>query len=471
MSTVLGPPDAPPTRAERVNRGKDARKQAPRSGHGGWVPDGARPDPVATLEAQAATRLLDLVPIRYGRMLLSPFSFFRGAAAIMAADLAGTPDSGITVQLCGDAHASNFGVYAAPDRRLVFDLNDFDETLPGPWEWDVKRLVASLEVAGRDRGWTPRQRASVVLAAAREYRDAMRRFASMGHLRVWYARLDVGEFLDAVDRRVPADTLSAARRATARARAKTSLRAVTKLTERVDGRVRFVSAPPLLVRLEDVLKDAAADDREAGIGELLALYRASLGPEVAYLVAGYRPVDMARKVVGVGSVGLRAWIILLAGVDERDPLVLQAKEAQPSVLEQHVGPSEFGNHGERVVHGQRFMQAASDVLLGWQSTTGLDGLERDFYVRQLWDGKGSVDVATISAGRMSVYARLCGWTLARAHARSGDRVAIAAYLGKGDVFDRAMLEFARTYADQNQRDFRTLERAVDNSRVAATLGV
>jgi uncharacterized protein (DUF2252 family) len=467
MSTAIRPSVPPVTRAERVERGKSARSEVPRSSHGAWAPAAGRPDPVATLEAQAATRLEDLVPIRYGRMLLSPFSFFRGAAGIMAADLAGTPDSGISVQLCGDAHMANFGVYSAPDRRLVFDLNDFDETLPGPWEWDVKRLVASLEVAARDRGWKPRARRAIVLAAAREYREAMRRFAVMGHLRVWYARLDMDDFLNAVDRRMPADATIAARRATARARAKTSLKALMKLTEQVDGRRRFISAPPLMVRLDDLVDGAEPADVEAQIRALLAVYQRSLEPELRYLLKGYRAVDMARKVVGVGSVGTRAWI----GVDQDDPLVLQAKEAQPSVLEAHLSTSRYANHGARVVHGQRFMQASSDVLLGWQRSTGLDGKDRDFYVRQLWDGKGSADVVGMPPTRMALYGRLCAWTLARAHARSGDRVAIASYLGGGEVFDRAMLEFAGAYADQNERDFRELEGAVESGRVAATLGV
>ena len=470
MSIAVRPSETPATAADRAERGKAARARSPRSSHGAWTPAGGRADPLATLEAQAATRVGDLVPIRYGRMLLSPFSFFRGAAAIMAGDLAGTPESGITVQSCGDAHLSNFGVYAAPDRRLVFDLNDFDETLPGPWEWDVKRLAASLEVAGRDRGWKPKRRRRIVLGAVGEYRDAMRRFATIGHLRVWYARLDVASFLEA-DRRLAADTRSAAERATARARAKTSLRAVTKLTERVDGRVRFISDPPLIVRLEDLVGQGELGDPQAQIDELLAQYRRSLSPEVSYLLAGYKAVDMARKVVGVGSVGTRAWIIMLAGADEGDPLVLQAKEAQPSVLEAHLGASTYDNHGERVVHGQRFMQAASDALLGWQRVLGIERRDRDFYVRQLWDGKGSVDVESIPVGQMAVYARMCGWTLARAHARSGDRVAIAAYLGGGDAFDRAMVEFADAYADQNELDFKALERAVEDDRVPATLGL
>jgi uncharacterized protein (DUF2252 family) len=405
-------------------------------------------------------------------MLVSAFTFYRGAAAIMAADLVGTPDSGITAQVCGDAHLSNFGVYAAPDRRIVFDLNDFDETQPGPWEWDVKRLAASLEVAARDRQFRPKQRRAVVVDATRAYREAMRAFAAAGHLAVWYARLDVDEFLDQQARDAPAGDVRAARRITAKARAKDSERALTKLTERVDGQLRFLSDPPLLVRAVDLVENGNDPGRlEKELGALLEEYKASLSPDVRHLVSSYRHVDIARKVVGVGSVGTRAWVILLEGRNAGDPLVLQAKEAQTSVLEPHVGASRYENHGERVVQGQRFMQAASDALLGWQRVTGIDGQDRDFYVRQLWDGKGSVDVSTMPPERLRAYGRLCGWTLARAHARSGDRVAIAAYLGGSDAFDRAMAAFAEAYADQNELDFRALEKACEDGRLEAQFGL
>src|SRR3954470_2978380 len=457
--------------AERARRGKAALRVSPRSSHGEWAPAAEREDPIAILEAQATTRIEDLVPIRYGRMLASPFAFYRGAAAIMAADLAGTPDAGFTAQLCGDAHLSNFGIYAAPDRRMVFDLNDFDETHFGPWEWDVKRLVASLEIAARDKGFKARQRQAVVSAGAAEYRRAMRSFAGMGNLEVWYARLDVERVLGELQAQVDANTLRQVRQNTAKARAKTSERALAKLTTKVDGELRFVSAPPLIVRMEDFLDDESREDVPERIRNLLAGYRRSLAPEMARLIGDFRWVDMARKVVGVGSVGTRAWIILLEGRDQDDPLVLQAKEAQASVLEAHVGPSQYESHGERVVHGQRLMQAASDVLLGWQTAIGIDGKERDFYVRQLWDGKGSAMIETMPAQNMAMYAGLCGWTLARAHARSGDRVAIASYLGTGDSFDRAMVRFAEAYAEQNEADHRALERAVDAGRLEAVTGL
>ncbi|HEY3190424.1 MAG TPA: DUF2252 domain-containing protein [Solirubrobacteraceae bacterium] len=413
----------------------------------------------------------ELVPIRYGRMLVSAFTFFRGAAAVMAGDLAGSPSSGIEVQLCGDAHLLNFGVFAAPDRRLVFDLNDFDETLPGPWEWDVKRLAASLEIAGRDRGFRRRERRGVVVAAAREYREVMRRFAEMGNLDVWYARVDVEDFLARVSGLARAGDVRDARRNLAKARAKDSARAVSKLTERVNGAVRIASAPPLIVPIAELLPDTGARDVETEIRGLLARYRRTLTPDVRELAAGYRYVDMAHKVVGVGSVGNRAWIILLEGRDGSDPLVLQAKEAGPSVLERHLRPCRQRNYGERVVHGQRFMQAAGDLFLGWQRVVGLDGRTRDFYIRQLWDGKGSVVVEAMDPQRLMLYGRLCGATLARAHARSGDRVAIAAYLGSGPIFETTIARFAEAYADQNELDYRALRQAVAEGRITVREGL
>jgi len=461
----------PPSLAERGARGKAARSRAPRTKQGEWAPAPARRDTVEILEEQASSRVPELVPIRYGRMLVSAFTFYRGAAAIMAGDLAGTPDSGIPVQLCGDAHLSNFGIYSAPDRRLVFDVNDFDETPVGPWEWDLKRLVASLEIAGRDRAFKARQRRAIVQASARQYREAMREFATKGNLEVWYARLDVEDFLEQVKDRFAPKDVGKARASLAKAKTKTSERAIQKLATRVDGDLRFVSDPPLIVRLSELVGDERAADVQHALASLLDEYRRGLAPELRALMSGYRAVDMARKVVGVGSVGTRAWIILLEGRDEDDPLVLQAKEAQTSVLEPYVGASRYANHGERVVQGQRFMQAASDPLLGWQEVTGIDGERRDFYVRQLWDGKGSADIDTMAAEPMQAYARLCGWTLARAHARSGDRVAIASYLGGGDVFDRAMVDFATAYAEQNDLDFRELEQAVEDGRIAATPGL
>jgi uncharacterized protein (DUF2252 family) len=470
MATTVAPAARSPL-DESVARGKAARKVTPRSAHADWVPSAGRADPVAVLEDQAATRVPELVPIRYGRMLASPFSFYRGAAAVMAADLASTPVSGIGTHLCGDAHLSNFGVYASPDRRLVFDLNDFDETLAGPWEWDLKRLVASFEIAGRDRGLRSRKRRDVVHTAARTYREGMRDLAGKGNLAVWYAHLDVDDAVARISESIKAADRRRLDRGLQKARSNDSTRALTKLTERVDGRVRFRSEPPLLVRVVDLLPAAEAHDLEARFSKLLDDYAATLAPELGTLVRRYRVVDMARKVVGVGSVGTRAWVVLLEGRDEADPLVLQAKEAQASVLEAHLEPSPQGNHGERVVQGQRYLQAASDILLGWDRTTGLDDQLRDFYVRQLWDGKAAVTVEAMTPDAMATYARLCGWTLARAHARSGDRVAIASYLGASDTFDRAMGEFAIAYAEQNDLDFRALEAAVDDGRVAARGGV
>jgi uncharacterized protein (DUF2252 family) len=446
------------------------RQASPRSSHGGWTPAAGRQDPISILQAQAATRVADLVPIRYGRMLVSPFAFYRGAAAIMAADLAGSPDTGFTAQLCGDAHLANFGIYAAPDRRLVFDLNDFDETNPGPWEWDVKRLATSLEVAGRDAGMRTGQRATIVRRAAREYRQAMRTFAGQGNLVVWYARIDVAGFLDELHDRRPRSDLTAARRSTAKARRKDSARALQKLTESVDGSVRFRDEPPLLVRAVNL---ANVDEDQVGrqLEDLLARYTSTLPRDTATLMSSYRIVDIARKVVGVGSVGTRAWVLLLQGRDAADALVLQAKEAQASVLEGHLEPSEYANHGERVVEGQRVMQAATDILLGWQRVPDLDGVDRDFYVRQLWDGKGSVALDAMNAEQLRIYGRVCGWTLARAHARTGDRVAIASYLGGGDRFDRAIAAFAIAYADQNELDFAALERAADDGRLDVQMGM
>ena len=451
---------------DRYARGREARTEVPRRRHAEWAPPEDRLDPVEVLSEQDATRVPELVPIRYGRMLVSPFSFYRGAAAIMAGDLAHTPTSGIDVQLCGDAHLSNFGVFSAPDRRLVFDLNDFDETLPGPWEWDVKRLVASVEIAGRDRGFKRRERRGAVIATTRSYREAMRSFAAMSNLDVWYARADVEDLLAELAKSARAADLRNARRGLAKARSKDSLRAVAKLTERVNGSVRIASAPPLVVPVAEMLPAARAEEVEAEIRKVLTAYRRTLGPEVRRLAATYRYVDMAHKVVGVGSVGNRAWIVLLEGRDAGDPLVLQAKEARASVLERHLAPSRFRNHAERVVQGQRLMQAAGDIFLGWHRATGLDGESRDFYVRQLWDGKASAEIGRMEPASLLLYGQLCGWTLARAHARSGDRVAIAGYLGGATHFDEAMAGFAAAYADQNERDYSALLEAVRAGRIA-----
>jgi uncharacterized protein (DUF2252 family) len=449
---------------ERAAAGKAARSVARRSAHSGWEAAANRHDPVAIIEAQDARRVPDLVPIRHGRMAASPFTFYRGAAAVMAADLATTPVSGFRVQTCGDAHLSNFGAFAAPDRRLVFDLNDFDETLPGPWEWDVKRLAASFALAGRDRGFKRGERRAALLASVRSYREAMRGFAGQGDLAVWYARLDVEESIGRVEAADPG-SVKRFERGIAKARAKDSVRAMERLTEVVDGEIRIVSQPPLIVPVEELVPEATAAQIEAVLRDVLSSYSATLPGDRRRLLDGYDFRRLARKVVGVGSVGTRAWAVLLTGRDDEDPLFLQAKEAEASVLEPYAGASRFRNHGRRVVEGQRLMQAAGDIFLGWCGAIGMDGRDRDFYVRQLWDWKRSVEVENLTPDGLEIYAELCGWTLARAHARSGDRVGIAAYLGGGDSFDRAVGSFAESYADQSERDHAALIAAIDSGRL------
>jgi uncharacterized protein (DUF2252 family) len=459
------------TPGERVARGKAARNEVPRSSHGRWEPAVNRPDPVGLLEEQAVTRVPELVPIRYGRMLVSPFTFYRGAALIMAADLAATPRSGLHAQICGDAHLSNFGVFASPERQMMFDINDFDETLPGPWEWDVKRLAASFEIAGRDRGFTPAERRAIVLAMAEEYRTRMKQAAGMRNLDVWYAHIEVEalfEQLQAASRKQQAK----ARANLAKARTKDSMQAFAKLTHEVDGERRIIGDPPLIVPIEDLWPAGRErDEIEGEIRGIIRSYRRTLETDRRHLMEDFYYVHMARKVVGVGSVGTRAWILLMLGRDDQDPLFLQAKEAQESVLERFVGKSQYANSGQRVVAGQRLMQAASDIFLGWHRLTGLDGQVRDFYLRQLRDWKGSADVDTMGASVMTLYGRICAATLARAHARSGDRIAIASYLGNSDVFDRAIADFSSAYADQNERDYQALAQAVDSGRVVAQTGL
>ncbi len=430
-----------------------------------------RPDPIDLLERQAKTRVPELVPIRYGRMLVSPFAFYRGAALVMASDLAATPQSGLRVQLCGDAHLSNFGVFASPDRRLMFDLNDFDETLPGPWEWDVKRLAASLAVAAREREFGAKQRERIVAGAVRAYREAMREFSALENLAVWYARLDTERLLADYGANVDRKLTKRAEKNLAKARTRDSTKAFEKLTTIVDGEPRIASDPPLIVPVQELVEGADREQTVDSIRGLLRAYASSLQPDRQALFEQYRFVDMARKVVGVGSVGTRAWIVLMFGRDGGDPLFLQAKEAQASVLEEFAGPSHYRNSGKRVVVGQWLMQAASDILLGWERATGIDRVERDFYVRQLKDWKGSAEIETMLPAAMEIYGRMCGWTLARAHARSGDRIAIASYLGKSDAFDRALVQFAEDYADQNERDYRALQEAVASGRLAAETGL
>jgi len=461
------------TSAERAERGKAARSALPREGHAVFDPPADRADPVGLLERQAASRLPDLVPVRYGRMLTSPFSYFRGAALPMAADLAATPVSGLAVQACGDAHLSNFGLYASPERALVFDLNDFDETLPGPWEWDVKRLAASLEVAGRDNGYRPGRRHKIVTAAVRRYREAMRSFADQTTLAVWYARADIAELREQFGSQLSGREQKRADQDVAKARTRDSLQAVSKLTRLVAGRPRIVPDPPLVVPLADLIPAQADQARlQAEITGLIAGYRRTLETDRRYLLEQFEFADMARKVVGVGSVGTRCWIVLVLGRDTSDPLFLQVKEAERSVLEDFAGTSRYANHGQRVVAGQRLMQAASDIFLGWhRSQAGPDGTPHDYYIRQLRDWKRAADIAAMAPAAMRAYGELCAWTLARAHARSGDRIAIATYLGRSDVFDQAIAEFAAAYADQNEQDFQAFVEAVRSGRLEAVEGV
>ena len=467
-------PASPPAPGERKGRdaGRAARRLVPRSTLAHWWAAPGRRDPLAILAEQDAARVPDLVPVRYGRMLASPFTFFRGAAAIMASDLGSAADSGIVVQLCGDAHLSNFGIFQAPDRRLVFDVNDFDETLPGPFEWDVKRLAASFEIGGRDRGFGDRVRRRCVIAVGREYRKAMRRFAEIGELEVWYARLELEDIVSRVQSRVTAEDRRRFEKNVAKARNKDSLRALDKLAEETSDGLRIASRPPVLVPVSELAGDLAAEEIAEMVGELLGRYRETVGDDHRTLIDRYRYVDAGHKVVGVGSVGTRAWIVLMMGQDQDDPLFLQVKEAGPSVLEPFAGPSAYGEHGRRVVVGQRLMQAAGDIFLGWLHGIGLDGVERHFYVRQLWDGKGSAEVEALSPGAMEGYAELCAWSLARAHARSGDRAAIAAYLGKKrGPSRRAIGDFATAYADQNEQDYRRLITAEEDGALTVRRGV
>jgi uncharacterized protein (DUF2252 family) len=422
------------------------------------------------LEEQATRRLPELVPIRYGRMSASPFAYFRGAAYPMASDLNTGPKTGINVQLCGDAHLSNFGLFASPERRLIFDLNDFDETLPGPWEWDVKRLAASVTVAARDLGVELKRRSEIVQRAVGQYRGAMHDFAEMKALEVWYAKIEESELADELGQLSPRQKARVERKA-AKVRRKDSSHAFAKLAHQVNGAARIVADPPLILPIADLLPDVEADRLEEALRSLIETYRASLSGNLRHLLDRYEYADAARKVVGVGSVGTRVWVVLLVGRDLDDPLFLQAKEAGRSVLEPFARKSEHRNQGQRVVAGQRLMQAASDILLGWLRSTEIDGEGRDFYVRQLWDWKGSADVTTMRPSALDMYSRLCAWTLARAHARSGEAIAIAAYLGSSDAFDRAIAKFGEGCADQNERDYTALLEAIESGRVEARTGL
>jgi uncharacterized protein (DUF2252 family) len=453
---------------ERVARGKAARAAVPRESHAAIGPAAGRPDPIGLLEGQAARRVPSLVQIRHGRMVASPFSFFRGAALVMAHDLGATPASGLIVQACGDAHLLNFGLFASPERRLVFDINDFDETLPAPWEWDVKRLAASLEVAARDNGFARKKRREIVLATVASYRTSMRGFAAQGNLDVWYTQEDMDQLRRRFEDRLAERGRKRVAKNLAKAPDRNNLQELAKLCVSIDGRPRIVAQPPLIVPLTDLVADQVeTGEVAAAMSVLVSRYRQTLQDDRRLLLRQYQFADMARKVVGVGSVGTRCWVILLLGRDDSDPLFLQVKEAEHSVLSEFAGASEYDNQGQRVVAGQRLMQAASDIFLGWQRLRGLDGEPRDFYVRSMRDWKTSVDITAMAPRGMRAYGELCGWTLARAHARSGDRIAIGAYLGGKPVFDHAIADFAQAYADQNERDYRLLADAARSGRVTA----
>jgi hypothetical protein len=458
------------SRADRAARGKGARAVAPLESHAKFTPDEPR-DPVALLLEQAKSRVPELVPVRHGRMLVSPFTFFRGAALPMAADLATTPASGLRVQLCGDAHLSNFGAFASPERRLVFSVNDFDETLPGPFEWDVKRLAASLAVAGRDNGFAGKDRRKIVLAGVGSYRTAMQGFSGQSFLSVWYAHLDVEDTIARFQSQMSKKTLKASKKMVAKAHTSDSMQALGKLATQADGQWRIISDPPLIEPLEEVYPDAQASAIDKLVRGVLGTYQRTLQSDRRYLLEHFTLAHVARKVVGVGSVGTRCWIALMGAGDGTEPLFLQIKEAQVSVLARYCGHSRYASQGERVVAGQHLMQAESDIFLGWTRATDPDGVGRDYYERQLKDWKFSAPIEQMNPSSMASYAGLCGWTLARAHARTGDRIALAAYLGGSAKFDQAIAEFAEKYADQNERDHAALQAAVKDGKAEATTDI
>jgi len=463
-----------PSVEERRARGKEARAQTPLSAHAGWNVAPDRPDPVALLEEQNTTREQDLVPVRHGRMMVSPFTFYRGAARIMAADLKDTPRAGLDAQICGDAHLSNFGAFASPERQLLFDVNDFDETLPGPFEYDVKRMAASFTIAARNNGFTKADALATTRASVTAYREAMAGFGQMTTMEVWYAHLSADDITAAVRgaAKTKKDVKAAkqAEKAAKKARTRDSLQALSKLGELVDGRYRIVSQPPIVIPERELAPTygLSATEVERAVRQQFRAYRATLEDDRRHLLERFQFLDLARKVVGVGSVGTRAFIVLLQGRDQQDPLFLQVKEATASVLEDHLPKSRYKHHGERVVRGQRMMQAASDIYLGW--TVGLD-TTRHFYWRQLRDMKASAEIETMSPASLMTYANMCAWTLARTHARSGDPVAIAEYLGTSDKFDRSITDFSERYANQNERDYQEFVGAVRSGRLQATEGV
>ena len=459
------------TSEERRADGEKMRENTPIESHAAWEAPANRPDPVALLKAQGVSRVQALLPLRYKRMSVSAFTFYRGGALIMASDLSNTPSTGIKVQACGDAHISNFGFFNSPERRTVFDINDFDETSIGPWEWDIKRLAASVEICGRDRGFSKKEKKAAVLASVKGYREAMQAFAKMGHQDVWYAHVDVDDLLLSFSDQLSKKEKKAADKIMRKAKRKNSARAITKLTEVKDGKLRIVSIPPSVIPMRDLIEDAGTVGIYDIIGverivkQALAGYRKTLATNTRKLVEQYRGVDIGVKVVGVGSVGTRALIVVMEGADRNDPLVLQIKEAQESVLERFCGKSRFDQHGKRVVEGQHAMQTVSDSLLGWCRLIGEDGKPKDYYVRQLWDGKGSIDLDLIGAKSLKFLAEVCGATLAHAHARTGDRFEIAGYLGDDDAFDKAILQFARAYADQNEADYSRFMEALESGEL------
>jgi uncharacterized protein (DUF2252 family) len=460
-----------PTPKERAALGKELRAALPLAEHAEVFRDPTRPGPIELLEEQAADRVPELIPVRYGRMVVSPFTFYRGAARVMASDLAALPHSALTVQLCGDAHLSNFGFFGSPERRLVFDINDFDETLPGPFEWDVKRLAASLVVAGRENNFNRKKTHAIALAAAQRYREAMAEFAKMREIDVWYASADTEALQDRLRPLLDAKRRKRLGKEFDRYRTRDSMQALAKLAEQTDDGLRITGGPPLIIPLRDLMPAAQVDELRDKFHVLIGQYRRSLQSERRYLLERFHFVDMARKVVGVGSVGTRCWIVLLTGRDDEDPLFLQIKEATASVLSEFLGKSEYANQGQRVVSGQRLIQQASDIFLGWQRTQGIDGVDRDFYVRQLRDWKGSMPIESLLPKGMNLYGQVCAWALAKAHARSGDRVAIAGYLGSSSAFEQAIADFSEEYADLNEGDHRALVDAVATGEVAAQTGL
>ncbi len=457
-------------KGESIEYGKSLRKEVPRKSHAEWVPAADRPDPVHLLRSQGESRVLALLPLRYERMSVSAFTFYRGAALIMASDLSCIPTTGIVVQACGDAHISNFGMFSSPERRTVFDINDFDETLPGPWEWDIKRLATSVEICGRDNGFSKKDRKEAVRSCARGYRKGMAAFAEMGHLDVWYAHLDVDSLHEKLSSTLDAKIVKKANKAINKAKGKDSVKAVSKFTEVVDGKLRIISNPPLIIPIRELASNPNSgqlaehfeeDVVRSMLHKVREKYRSTLPSDTRHLIDRYTSVDFAHKVVGVGSVGTRAWIVVMQGADENDPLVLQVKEAQESVLERYLGKNEKQQHGHRVVSGQRAMQSTSDMLLGWCKLPAEDGTIKDYYVRQLWNGKGSIDLSLLNPGQLAKLSEACGWILAHAHARTGNRFAIASYLGKSDKFDKAITKFAAAYANQNERDYQRFMEALE----------